>query len=1368
MRNDPVSEFKYTPSQSLNQQQLLTFNKLTETCNRVVENMLYSREAFLRQRADRRRDIAEECGHPPTGEITAEIYREMYDRNPIAARVVEVYPRECWQVHPEVYESEDIEEETPFEKAWRELGKSFVSEEGDYFQDQCGSIIWSHLKHADELAGIGRYGVLLLGLADGQTDLSKPVSFRKNTLSGASQDITPPTSTQGSESPQYPFTTLRNDVTLNARRPTVRLAYLRAFPEYLAQVIELENDVRNPRYGQPKKYVLTITDPRYMQPGSVMSGVQTQTMEVHWSRVIHVADTYHTASSSEWFAVPRMRPVFNNLMDSAKLYGGSAEMYWLGAFPGLAFKAIAEEGMAPAVSDPMLRAEIENYMNGLQRFLRLVNIDVEPLSPQVVDPSPQIERQLEAVCVKIAMPKRIFMGSERGELSSSQDDATWNERKLDRQNGWLTPRLIRPFINRLIAIGVLPVPKGYSVKWPDLSSQTATEKADVAFKFAQSISQYTDSQAGHILTPVDFLTKIIGMEEAEAIEVTDRAEEAARKAQEELAAQQEQMAAQQGTDTQSWVQQVAGVQPKGGPPTPPGKNGAPPPPGSTPPGLPGAGPVKPAVKGTLPGKPGVTRQGPGTGVGGGKGKPPFAVRRNANTTNSNPGTFVLNALDGTAYVPLHVVNADQGDGHWVTLEGGQHVFVGGAGGGLKPGGPGGKSVDTGSTGSPASAVSKGGKGGKGSSSKAADKEALKNSVSEKIKSITASGGKASPQDVKELHDSLKKMTVTELNALKKEHGLKASGNKAELVDKLKDRLLEKLSDEKQVKDRTEEAKTTKGAKDQAKRDASDIINRFKEGTQKENDHQELHKALSTMTGKELDALKKEHGLKASGKNKQELADKLKDRLTEKYAQKEQDKNDKVEGKTADKAPDKPPSLADRAEKLVGLMAKDKYAEKGGMLNLSELRKASGMSKKDFDDTVLKLADSGAFSLQRHNNPVMLSQEERDALVRGSHDSHFTGINLRAGYKLEVPPELKSDGKKDKAEGKTADKAPEQKQTEKTPDKLAESIRRSREELFKQPEKNAEEKKPPGPRESTPEEKAFDKALENASNDKPDSRDKHIYRLTKDMSHEQLKGLAQRLGGSGKDPYNEVRDAFIKRHDTMTGANRNRFKGEDLRKMVEKDPSAKLGEFDLTDQQPLSKALASHIKDNAKPIGEVQAHGMATPSHMHEVEVDGVKYKFENGQHEKVARSIQDRVFHQDTPDSLHRATREVIFTSQKNKDDEYHAKRLGMDPQKFKSAATGGDGRTVVYHGRAMSTTVADHESGHNFATKTWGTLTPPPDSEYGKAQKSEKPVTKYGATHPMEDFAEASGMYGNKQGREKLAREFPMKHAALKKLYGD
>jgi hypothetical protein len=176
------------------------------------------------------------------------------------------------------------------------------------------------------------------------------------------------------------------------------------------------------------------------------------------------------------------------------------------------------------------------WQNGLQRWIQLTGQSIKGLSPQVVDPSGQIEKQLEAICIKLGCPVRIFKGSERGELASSQDDTAWNDRLKQRQGGYLTPRLIVPFVDRLVSLGVLPPPEQYFVWWPDLTSKSDSEKAAIAAQRTSAVVQYVGASANNIqatLAPVDFWTRIMGFDDEEAQAIVDNAEEEKKRLEEE-------------------------------------------------------------------------------------------------------------------------------------------------------------------------------------------------------------------------------------------------------------------------------------------------------------------------------------------------------------------------------------------------------------------------------------------------------------------------------------------------------------------------------------------------------------------------------------------------------------------------------------------------------------------------------------------------------------------------------------------------------------------------------------------------------------------------------------------------------------------
>jgi hypothetical protein len=469
---------------------------------RLVANLMLQRAELMKSLLDTPRDVDSDCQYP-TGWIRPELYQLLYTREPIATRVVEVFPKECFQVSPSVYEDEDAGTVTPFEEAWDALGKQLRGEQS-FYQEEESSVIWDFLLDADIKSGIGHYAAILLGLDDG-APLDQPVDLI---------DATKPV--KGSAG--------------GSSAASRRLLFMQVYPETAVRINALETNTQNPRYGQPTEYEISMLDPLEFSSLGLGVSLPTNRATVHWSRVVHVSESgvLHT---------PRQRPVLNRLLDTRKLYSSSAEMFWRGAFPGYAIKTQPQLGADVDLNRKELETEITNYSNSLQRFLILMGMDVTALAPQVSDPASQIDTQITAICIQLGIPKRIFMGSERGELASSQDDAAWNDRLKQRQLGVITPRIIIPVVDRLISLRVLPRPaKGYRVSWPDLTSKSDEEKAGIATQRTQAVSVYVAGQLETTLAPMDFWTRIMGFTEDEAQSIIDNAEEVKAQKEKEQAA----------------------------------------------------------------------------------------------------------------------------------------------------------------------------------------------------------------------------------------------------------------------------------------------------------------------------------------------------------------------------------------------------------------------------------------------------------------------------------------------------------------------------------------------------------------------------------------------------------------------------------------------------------------------------------------------------------------------------------------------------------------------------------------------------------------------------------------------------------------
>jgi hypothetical protein len=165
---------------------------------------IMSRMDFMRGlgQTDQRKDIYDSCNLPQQGMITPEMYWNFYDRESVAARVVEVLPKESWQVQPTIYEDEGSDTATAFEDRWDSLGREMLGEKS-WHGDEEANPIWECLMRADILSRVGQYGGILIGVDDGK-ELIEKADF----VEGGNKNM----------------------------------LYLRAFPQQYARVIEWDSD----------------------------------------------------------------------------------------------------------------------------------------------------------------------------------------------------------------------------------------------------------------------------------------------------------------------------------------------------------------------------------------------------------------------------------------------------------------------------------------------------------------------------------------------------------------------------------------------------------------------------------------------------------------------------------------------------------------------------------------------------------------------------------------------------------------------------------------------------------------------------------------------------------------------------------------------------------------------------------------------------------------------------------------------------------------------------------------------------------------------------------------------------------------------
>jgi len=390
------------------------------------------------------RDIYQALGYKK--DLTYTDYWTQYSRQDIAKAIIDRPVKATWQGQLELIESEDAQK-TEFEQAWYDLNNRLK--------------LRSLLARVDRLTGIGRYGVLLLGLDDVQDQ----EGFLRPVNGGAR-----------------------------------KLLYVKPFGEYSAKIDTYEINPSNPRYGMPLIYSVQVAD--------VASG-SSSTVRVHQSRMLHILEDH---LESEVMGIPKLEAVFNRLYDLEKLVGGDAEMFWRGARPGYQGNVDKDYTMTQDTKDD-LKEQIDEYENGLRRILVNEGIDLKALAQQIADPTGHVDMQLTMISAVTGIPKRILSGSERGELASTQDSGEWKTYVQGRREDHAEPHIIRPFVDKLIELKILPKPetKDYRVDWLDLFSISEKERVEIGKSRANAIREYTTNPMAEALIPADlFLESCLG------------------------------------------------------------------------------------------------------------------------------------------------------------------------------------------------------------------------------------------------------------------------------------------------------------------------------------------------------------------------------------------------------------------------------------------------------------------------------------------------------------------------------------------------------------------------------------------------------------------------------------------------------------------------------------------------------------------------------------------------------------------------------------------------------------------------------------------------------------------------------------------
>lgn len=384
-------------------------------------------------------------------------YIAKYERGPgIARGIIDKPVHDCWKGEIQIHEAEDQDaDETEFEKEVRK----FI--QGEYTRMPPVA----RFRAADRWARLLEYSLVLVGVNDAEAEQEE--------------------GSRGLEDP----------VDANSIESLDDLNFLAVYKQTQVdwESTTLDEDPTSPRYRLPESYSIDITE--------------DDNRDVHHSRIIHIVEE---PDEDELRSSPLYKPIFNRLDDLQKLLGGSAEMFWRAAWPGLVLKPPTDSDGVPMRfedSGDSVAEQIGEYRNNLNRLHRITG-ELEKLDTDVASPEDQIGVQIEDISAHVDIPMSVIRGNETGERATEQDKAMYHEFISGRRSEHCEEQFWRKIFDRFHEWGILPSTESgdeetnsWEVEWAPQEEQTEADKADVAQKWATAIKEMSGGNPNELASP---------------------------------------------------------------------------------------------------------------------------------------------------------------------------------------------------------------------------------------------------------------------------------------------------------------------------------------------------------------------------------------------------------------------------------------------------------------------------------------------------------------------------------------------------------------------------------------------------------------------------------------------------------------------------------------------------------------------------------------------------------------------------------------------------------------------------------------------------------------------------------------------------
>ena len=275
------------------------------------------------------------------------------------------------------------------------------------------------------------------------------------------------------------------------------------FREWNVRIKEYNEKKNDPDFGKPLYYDLITTLPSRetdLDDIEVTEHGQEQGIEmrVHASRCIHVSQGL---LEDDLIGPAKLFSAYNTLLDIEKILGSCAEMFWLNGRGAIVLEAKAEAQDPPEEEKEKMKEQAKDYTNSLARVLAMKGVEVKLLQHRLDSPDKHITTLIDVLSSTYGIPKRILIGSERGDLASEQDEKDWSKNLHSEIEMYDEPIILMPFIDALMKYGALTNEPNYQMVWPSIHAESANDKSLNAYHQAQALETYVKEPVAEQVVP---------------------------------------------------------------------------------------------------------------------------------------------------------------------------------------------------------------------------------------------------------------------------------------------------------------------------------------------------------------------------------------------------------------------------------------------------------------------------------------------------------------------------------------------------------------------------------------------------------------------------------------------------------------------------------------------------------------------------------------------------------------------------------------------------------------------------------------------------------------------------------------------------